>query len=368
LEENLEDISFGLYKPHYDFETSGAYKAKLDEIYERQKQLVRAEKAIRAGAAWSVGGSRKEGMRMQKQYSKLLLRAFNGESDAAIARVAWNNVTRMEERVTKAFSAINELGGVMQISITPEYLDLRLQELRLSYELEEKKHAEAEEQRHIKEQMRDEEKALREAERAKQEAEAEEARYQKALEKARAELAKAKGDALTELNSKIEQLNQALQKAKDMKDKATTMAQLTRSGHVYVISNVGSFGDGVFKIGMTRRLEPMDRVHELGDASVPFAFDVHAMVFSEDAPTLECSFHERFEPQRVNLVNARKEFFAVTLADLEAFVKEKNLKIELTKIAEAKEYRQSIALREATQRKNSGPPPLPRQAAFPASL
>ena len=106
---------------------------------------------------------------------------------------------------------------------------------------------------------------------------------------------------------KIQHLSQALQKAHDMKDKATTMAQLTRSGHVYIISNIGSFGEEVYKIGMTRRLEPLDRVRELGDASVPFEFDVHAMIYSEDAPALEKEFHKQFESRRVNLVNDRRE-------------------------------------------------------------
>lgn len=232
------------------------------------------------------------------------------------------------------------------MSIAGAYRDLKLAELRLEYEMEEKKHEEAEQQRQIKEQMREEERALREAERAKEEAEAEEVRYQKALDKARAEMAKAKGEALEALKVKIEQLDAALHKAGEMKEKARSMAQLTRSGHVYVISNVGSFGDAMFKVGMTRRLEPLDRVRELGDASVPFEFDVHAMIYSTDAPALECEFHEFLESHRVNLVNRRKEFFAVTIDQIEEFVTRKNLKVELTKLAEAKEYRQTAVMRE----------------------
>lgn len=115
------------------------------------------------------------------------------------------------------------------------------------------------------------------------------------------------------------------------------MAQLTRSGHVYVISNLGSFGENVFKIGMTRRLEPMDRIRELGDASVPFDFDVHAMIYCEDAPSLECAFQARFEGRAINLVNPRKEFFAVSIEQIEAVVREKGLNIELTKLAEARD-------------------------------
>jgi hypothetical protein len=128
------------------------------------------------------------------------------------------------------------------------------------------------------------------------------------------------------------------------------MAQLTRSGNVYVISNVGSFGEEVFKIGMTRRLDPMARVHELGDASVPFAFDVHAMIYSEDAPGLENAFHRQFAEKRVNLVNMRKEYFRIGLEEIEAFASSQGVKVEFTKLAEAREYRETLAVRE--QKKN----------------
>ncbi|MBN2575300.1 MAG: DUF4041 domain-containing protein, partial [Deltaproteobacteria bacterium] len=366
LEENIEDISFGIYKPHYDFDSSEKYKQELDALRAAQRDLIKVGRAGVCAHEWEVRGSKKEGARMQKQYLKVMLRAFNGECDSAIARVRWNNVTKMEERITKAHEAINELGGVMQMSITPQYRDLKLAELRLEYEMEERKHLEAEEQRQIKERMREEEKALREAERAKQEAEEEEERYQKALEKARAELAKAKGEALEELKLKIQHLDTALHKASEMKERANSMAQLTRSGHVYIISNIGSFGETVFKVGMTRRLNPLDRVKELGDASVPFEFDVHAMVYAEDAPALESEFHRFLETRRLNLVNPRKEFFSVTIGELEEFVNQKGLKIELTKLAEAKEYRQSLAMREKASRPQATA--APAEATFPSAI
>jgi hypothetical protein len=368
LEENREDISFGVYKPHYDFDSSERYRQELDAIRASQKELLRSDRAATCKVAWEVGGSKREGAKMQRQYLKLMLRAFNGECDAAVAKVTWNNVTKMEERIGKACEAINDLGSTMQMSISEDYRLLKVKELRLEFETEEKKHAEAEEQRRIKEQMREEEKAVREAERAKKEAEEEEARYAQALEKARAELAKAKGAALEELNSRIQQLDQALHKAHELKDKATSMAQLTRSGHVYVISNLGSFGDNVFKIGMTRRLDPMDRVHELGDASVPFEFDVHAMVYSEDAPSLEGAFHSWLEQRRLNMVNPRKEFFSVSLGELQEFVRTRNLNIELTQLAEAKEYRQSLAIRVAAAAAAKQAPAAPEAQAFPAAI
>ena len=140
------------------------------------------------------------------------------------------------------------------------------------------------------------------------------------------------------------------------------MAQQTKRGHVYVISNIGSFGENVYKIGMTRRLDPMDRVRELGDASVPFPFDVHAIIFSEDAPALETKLHKTFNQRRVNLINTKKEFFHVSLQEIEDVVHENNAEIEFTKLAEARDYRESMAIREQNENvtKNSDDPALPR--------
>lgn len=365
LEENLEDISVGLYKPHYRYDSSEEYRKALEVVRDRQKGLVKSGNAAVCGQTWQVGGDKRAGERMTKQYLKLMLRAFNGECDAAIARVSWNNITKMEERIQKTYDTLNEFGTTMEMRITPEYLELKLAELRLDYETEQKKHEEQEEQRRIRDQMREEERALREAEKAKKEAEEEEERYQKALDRAKADLAKAKGESLELLQTRIQQLDAALHKAQEMKEKATSMAQLTRSGHVYVISNVGSFGENVFKVGMTRRLEPLDRIKELGDASVPFDFDVHAMIYSEDAPTLERELQDRFKDLAINLVNPRKEFFGVSMDDIASFVEQKNLSVQLTKLAEAREYRETLGLRAEAAKAAR---PVEAAERFPASL
>ena len=363
LEENLEDISFGVYKPHFNFQTSELYKKQLELVRDRQKTLIRGEKAAICLTTWTVGGSKKEGERMAKQNIKLVLRAFNGECDATVARVSWNNITKMEERLRKSLEAVNKLSAVLQVSITNEYLQLKLDELRLAFEYDEKRYQEQEEQRRIREQMKDDEKAQREIEKAREEAEQEEARYEKALEKARAEAEKATGDKLQELNDKIKSLAAQVEEAHQQKERAISRAQLTKSGHVYVLSNIGSFGEQVYKVGMTRRLEPMDRVKELGDASVPFPFDVHAMIYSENAPALENSIHTYMNERRVNLVNLRKEFFQVTLDDIEKFVSEKGFKIEFAKIAEAKEYRETVSMRIKIK-----PTPVPGAEQFPPAL
>ena len=358
LEENLEDISFGLYKPHFTFQTSDEYKTALEQLREREKQLIRDGKATSGALEWTVGGSAKEGQRMAKQYKKILLRAFNGECDAALANVSWNNIGKMEERIRKSCDAISQLGGVMQFSITPEFLKLKVDELRLTHEYEEKKHQEREEQRRTRERLREEEKVQREAQKAREQAEEEEADYEKALAQAREETLKATGAQLEKLASQIQSLEGKLNEARQNKERAISRAEVTKSGFVYVISNIGSFGERLVKIGMTRRMEPMERIDELGDASVPFPFDLHVMLYSDNAPELESALHELMEDRRVNLVNPRKEFYEdVALDEIEAFVKQRGLSAQFMKIAEAKEYRETVALRQQRLSEKRNPPP-----------
>jgi hypothetical protein len=276
-----------------------------------------------------------------------MLRAFNGECDAAIAKVKYNNVNVMVSRIRKAADAINKLGGVMSCRLNPRYVDLKLRELFLVHEHQEKVFEEKEEQRRIREQMREEEIALREFEKAQREAEKEEQRYEDALERARAEVESAAGAKQEKLRLKVEELERRLAEAHERKERAIARAQMTRSGHVYVISNIGSFGEHVYKIGMTRRLDPMDRIRELGDASVPFQFDVHAIIYTEDAPALENTLHRRFGGRRINRVNERKEFFRATIDEIADVVRENHGEIELTRMAEAEEFRKTIAMLQA---------------------
>ncbi len=349
LEENLEDMSCGVYKPHYDFGASEEYRTARDEVYRQKKEFVRDGRAAVCETTWTVGGSAKEGARMTKQNMKLLLRAFNGEADAAIAKATWNNATRMEERIRRAYSTINDMGAVVQTRITPEYLNLTLAELRLSYEYDKKKHDEAEAQREERERRKEEERAQRDFERAEQEAATDQSRYERMLAKARAEVEEAKGDELETVNARVRELEEKLAEAQAKMERAKSMAEQTRCGYIYVISNIGSFGERVFKIGMTRRLEPMDRIRELGDASVPFPFDVHAMIYSDDAPALEKELHQQFENKSINLVNMRKEFFEVSLDEIEAFARSKGVTVEFTRLVEAQEYRETCATRAGVQ-------------------
>ncbi len=343
LEENLEDISYGLYRPHFTFETSERYKAAILEVKGRQKEMVRTKTAAVCSTTWTVGDSQREGERMIKQYLKLLLRAFNGEADAAIAKVTWNNYRVMKTRIEKSHEALNKLGTVMNMSISSDYRDLKLEEFRLVFEQEEKRQQEREEQRRIKAQMREEEKVQREWERARQEAEEEEATYERALNEVRKEAAEAVEAEREQFNERIAELERKLQEAHSTRERAIAQAQLTRMGKVYVISNIGSFGEEILKIGMTRRREPVERIRELGDASVPFPFDVHAMIHSENAPELETRIHTHFWERRINRANDRKEFFKVSLHEIEEFAKNEGLNVEFTMLAEAKEYRLTLS-------------------------
>ena len=343
-ESKLDLIEFGVYEPVYDFEKSDEYRAEQKRIVQLQKDMIKDETAAICATTWTVDGSEAKGRASTKRNIKLVLRAFNGECNSLIAKVKWNNVNQMQERIKKSFEAINKLGKSSTISIQYEYLELKVKELILEHEFQLKKQKEKEELRAIQEQIREEEKAKREFEKAQKDAEKEEKNYQSALEKARKEIEKVTGEKHDKLQAQIEKLEQELKESQEKKERAMSMAQQTKRGHVYVISNIGSFGEDVYKIGMTRRLEPTDRVKELGDASVPFKFDIHAMIYSDEAPTLEKELHRAFENKKVNMLNYRKEFFNVTLDEIETQLKQLGIKAEFTKLPEAIEYRETLAI------------------------
>jgi flagellar biosynthesis GTPase FlhF len=312
--------------------------------------VIKDRQATLCNTNWTLGDSRKQGKKLVEGFTKIILRAFNGECDAAVSKVKYNNIQVLENRLNKAYEELNKIAEIFQCSISHDFLNLKLQELWLTHGYQEKKNQEQEEQRAIREQMKEEEKALRELEKARQNAEREEQRYQQALDKARAEVETASGKAQQDLLQKIAQLQQQVAEAEVNRQRAISQAQLTKSGHVYVISNIGSFGENIYKIGMTRRLDPMDRVKELGDASVPFPFDVHAMIYCGNAPEMEKLLHKRFHHLRLNRINERKEFFRVSLGEIVAAVREIDTdlevgqsEIEFTMVAEAVEYRRTLA-------------------------
>jgi hypothetical protein len=280
--------------------------------------------------------------------------AFNGKVDSALAKVKHDNFGKIKQEIIDAFALVNHNGAPFRSArINQTFLDARQEELKWAVSTHELRQIELAEQREIKQQIREEEKARKEMEKAIKEAEKDELLIQKALEKARAELANANEEQRKEFEAQLADLESKLEEAEERGQRALSMAQQTRRGHVYVISNVGSFGENVFKIGMTRRLEPLDRVKELGDASVPFSFDVHAMLYSEDAPALEKDLHRRFNRETVNKVNPRKEFFRTSLAEIKQMVDLKGVtEVHWTMKAEAAEYRESLAIAAAEQEEN----------------
>lgn len=272
--------------------------------------------------------------------------AFNGKVDTLQARIKADNAGTLMQKVEDAFALVNHHGTAFRNArITPDYLAARKEEVKWGAVVQALKERARDEQRALKEQMREEERARHEYEKAMKDAAKEEEKAALALEKAQLAYAKAQTDSeRRRLEERIAEFEAQLVRAHEKATQAVSMAQLTRSGHVYIISNIGSFGESVLKIGMTRRLEPMERVKELGDASVPFPFDVHGMIYSDDAVALEAELHSRFNQNRVNKVNFRKEFFRVSLDDIRQVASDLELDIHITILAEALEYRETLAI------------------------
>lgn len=281
---------------------------------------------------------------------RFVVDAFNGKVDSILSRAKVDNFGTLRQEIQDAAALVNLNGAAFRNArVLPEYVDARIEELRSAVRVHVLREKEKEEQRRIREQIREEERARREYERAMKEAAREEELARKALEKAQAQLLKASDEQRQLYEEQIRQLNERLAQAEEKNQRALSMAQQTKAGHVYVISNIGSFGEHVYKIGMTRRLEPLDRIRELGDASVPFAFDVHAMIWSENAPALETALHREFIQVQINKVNPRKEFFRLGIAEIRRVVEGMGLEASWTMAAEAQEYRESLAIEQKIQ-------------------
>lgn len=347
MDEQIELQSFGLYTPKYDFASSELYKNRLSQIRDTQKALIKNGQAVTGNTNWAVNGSTSQGKKMVKDMQKLLLRAFNSECDELIDKVKYNTFDTALKRMRSSCEAISKLGKIMGVAITTQYFNAKYEELCLSLEYKKKKQDEKEEQKEIRARMREEAKLQKEIEETRKKIAKEQTHYQNALSHLEQQIKTAADVDKEELLKKKEQIiNELSEIDKSMKD-IDYRAANARAGYVYIISNVGSFGENVYKIGMTRRLEPMERVDELGDASVPFNFDVHAMIFSDDAPSLETALHKAFENRKVNMINTRREFFNVTLDEIEEVVRKNYDKtVEFTRLAPAEQYRESLKIKE----------------------
>lgn len=342
LTNDINIIDYGIYKPIYNWDDSETYKKELEHVIDLQKEMIKNNTAAICDTTWTINGSTAKGQSFVKNNTQLILRAFNGDCNAIMAKVRWDNYKLLLERLNRVYRKLNSLGEKNCIKISSSYFELKVKELNIICEYDLKKKAEKEEERAIREERKEEEKALREIERERKKAEEEEIYYQKAIKKVQSEVEKATGIKLEKLTEKIKYLQEQLKEAQLNKERAISMAQQTRRGYVYVISNIGSFGRDIYKIGMTRRLDPIDRIRELSNASVPFPYDVHAMIFSEDAPSLEAKLHNIFDDLKVNKINGRKEFFHVKLSEIEKVISECGVSFKMINEPYARDYRESI--------------------------
>lgn len=355
-DEQINIESYGLYTPHYSFENSIDYKEKLEQVRNKQKKAIKDGTSGIIFNSLTMNGSASEGHKIQQKNIKQLVRTFNVECEAAINKATYTNMPRIEKRINRSFDQLNKLNIENGVELTFSYLSLKLDELHLVFEYERKKEEE-------KEKLREE----REREREEKKVQAELAKQRKAVEKERAKQAKHFELAQSLLKEKMANVNENDEKYKSLQDEVKKLkAKLNEldkrsesldyrenhstAGYVYIISNIGAFGQNVFKIGVTRRLDPLERIKELSSASVPFSFDVHALIFSDDAYKLETNLHNYFDKQRVNKVNNRKEFFNITIGQVkDALDKYYNRTFEFHEIPEAEEYRKSLEISEANK-------------------
>ena len=343
LDEEILVQEFGLYQPQFEFANSLDYKEELARLRALQKEAIKNKVAVTGTSNWTVDGNKTKGNKMVSDTQKLLLRAFNTECDEIIGKVKYTNFDASLNRIYKSAETISKLGTTMQISITKGYLDLKVKELRLSFEYQQKKQEEKEAARAAREEQKEQAKLEKEIAEQHKKIEKEQTHYQTAFEKLNAQLAINPEDP--DLLSKKRELEDKLADIDKALIEIDYRQANMRAGYVYIISNIGAFGEGVYKIGMTRRLEPQERIDELGDASVPFNFDVHAMIFSDDAPALEAALHNAFADRKLNMVNQRREFFRVSLDEIKEVVRNNYDKtVEFIDVPNAEQYRISMKM------------------------
>jgi uncharacterized protein YlxW (UPF0749 family) len=346
FEETLLLESYALYEPKFKLNASHEYKTRLDTVRERQKAMIKSGEAATGNMGWEVNGSKAEGRKLVNDMLKLVLRSFNNEADFCVDNVKFDNIELGEKRIRQSFETCNRLGRVMTVRLSDTYLNLKLDELRLAHEFQVKKQEEKEEAKRVREELREQQKLEQEIRAAREKIAKERKHFAAALRDLNIRLEKATSEEERSLlATKIAEV-EAGKASLDSEEKVIDYReQNAKAGYVYVISNLGAFGEGVYKIGMTRRLDPMERVDELGDASVPFWFDVHALVFSDNAPALEAKLHERFAAGRLNKVNGRKEFFRADIAEIESIIRANyDAVVEVTHEAPAEQYRESLRM------------------------
>ena len=321
-EDDLEMQEYGLYEPRYNFMQATDYKERLDAVRKQQKQMIKDKTAAIGNTDWTVGASKVKGKAFLNANIKQILRSFNNETTMLISKVKHSNVDNIENRIHKTFKSLNNLYKREDVQITKGYLNLKIDEMHLAYEYEVKKEEEREALREAREREREEKKLKKELEKEKKKFERQNETINSEIEEVRAQMAQAAADEKAKLEAEIAKLQEALNRNNEEVKKINEWKEKPGAGYVYIISNIGSFGKDVFKIGVTRRDNPEERIRELSNASVPFRFDAHVFIFSKDAYELESQLHERFDDRRVNKMNMRKEFFRITIDDVKQIVEE----------------------------------------------
>lgn len=320
--EDLELQEYGLYEPKYNFINATAYKERLNAVRKQQKQMIKDKTAAIGSSKWTVNDSKRQGEAFINVNIKQILRSFNNETEVIITKVKHSNLENSKKRIQKSFDVLNNLYKRENVSITQGYLNLKFDEMHLAYEYAVKKEEEKELLREAREREREERKLQKELEKEKKKFDKQNTKINKEIEEVKEQLTKAAEDEKAKLEAEIKKLQEALNKNNEEVRKINEWQEKPGAGYVYIISNIGSFGENVFKIGVTRREHPEDRIRELSSASVPFRYDTHVFIFSKNAYELESTLHKRFDKQRVNKVNMRKEFFHITIDDVKQIVEE----------------------------------------------
>ena len=346
-EDSIEMESFGIYEPKYNFASSLAYKEQLQSIRRFQKEEIKKKTATYFSENWTVDGSKAKGRKMTNDNIKQILRSFNNECEAAINKVKYSNLSSIEKRIQTSYTQLNKMNESVKIAITPNYLDLKLQELYLAFEYEQKKQEEKELLREQREKEREEKALQKELQSKKKVIDKDINHYKKMIDELNEKLKDSSEQAKMALEKEILELQTNIQEKEEEKQELDYRSAHASAGYVYIISNIGAFGKDVVKIGVTRRLDPLERIAELSSASVPFKFDIHALIFSYEAYQLEADLHNYFDNYRVNKINHRKEFFKVPIDKIENKLEEyKNLTIDFNRKPDAEEYYQSISIEE----------------------
>lgn len=365
LKPETDQIEAGLMPPSFSYNHPEDLKKKIRACRQKQYRCIMNDKATNAYSTWTWFGSKSDGAKMVEEYKSLLIKAFNADFDTIIRKLRYSTQDSAYMKVDKVVDQLAKLSETAGVEISSDYHTLKIEEFNIWAAEITDQHEQKEDRKAEKALLRENnQKANDESEDLENEISATEIELRKAKKKAEA-LAGAERAKLEKLEKQIAKIELEKLRLEEKFARSVSQAQITKAGYIYCISNIGCFGEGVFKIGMTRRLEPMDRVRELGDASVPFKFDVHTLAFVKDAPAAEKRLHKKFHEFRVNTENFRREFFRVPVEDVQAEFQEMGIDSDWFIEVEAQQYRESELMRKAMNKETTA---VKASTALPESI